>query len=277
MCGRWPEGRRGTTWMAYWQQRRGSRLHHWGGWWEDVAKPGGHIWVPCCLLLWVLFCLLVGAVVFCFILFILCCDLSLCMVLVTWHFNYLSLSSTVTSLLADDDNCPSCETILAELETIDDETDEVGIQFVKTNDVDVAEDLGISHLPALVYFEGGVPSIYDGAWVGWSWMPPVSPLFTHCIPLTWNRQHIPWSGYTLGVITFFYLFYSHKLDFFCQTFFEALRKLKHFVNCDIEQVKSSHFFSHYSFLFDFGWSVWHSNHRKHISFFLPLFLWYIIC
>lgn len=51
---------------------------------------------------------------------------------------------------------------MAELETIDDETDEVGIQFVKTNDVDVAEDLGISHLPALVYFEGGVPSIYDG-------------------------------------------------------------------------------------------------------------------
>ncbi|XP_071549030.1 uncharacterized protein hlk isoform X4 [Panulirus ornatus] len=61
-----------------------------------------------------------------------------------------------------DDNCPTCETVLAELETIDDETDEVGIQFVKTNDVEVAEDLGISHLPALVYFEGGVPSIYDG-------------------------------------------------------------------------------------------------------------------
>ncbi|KAG7154498.1 disulfide-isomerase-like 2 [Homarus americanus] len=60
-----------------------------------------------------------------------------------------------------DDNCPTCETVLAELETIDDETDEVGIQFVKTNDVEVAEDLGISHLPALVYFEGGVPSIYD--------------------------------------------------------------------------------------------------------------------
>ncbi|XP_064114210.1 uncharacterized protein LOC135220720 isoform X2 [Macrobrachium nipponense] len=60
-----------------------------------------------------------------------------------------------------DDNCPTCETVLAELETIDDETDEVGIQFVKTNDVEVAEELGISHLPALVYFEGGVPSIYD--------------------------------------------------------------------------------------------------------------------
>lgn len=65
-------------------------------------------------------------------------------------------------ILSDDDNCPTCETILAELETIDDETDEVGIQFVKTNDVEVAEDLGISHLPALVYYEGGVPSIYDG-------------------------------------------------------------------------------------------------------------------
>lgn len=67
-----------------------------------------------------------------------------------------------STIISDDDNCPTCETILAELETIDDETDEVGIQFVKTNDVDVAEDLGISHLPALVYFEGGVPSIYDG-------------------------------------------------------------------------------------------------------------------
>ncbi|XP_076048874.1 hulk isoform X3 [Oratosquilla oratoria] len=61
-----------------------------------------------------------------------------------------------------DENCPTCETVLAELETIDDETDEAGIQFVKTGDVEVAEELGISHLPALVYFEGGVPSIYDG-------------------------------------------------------------------------------------------------------------------
>lgn len=61
-----------------------------------------------------------------------------------------------------DDNCPTCETVLAELETIDDETDEAGIQFVKTNDVSAAQDLGISHLPALVYFESGVPSIYDG-------------------------------------------------------------------------------------------------------------------
>ena len=73
----------------------------------------------------------------------------------------------MTKILSDDDNCPTCETVLAELETIDDETDEIGIQFVKTNDVDVAEDLGISHLPALVYFEGGVPSIYDGrCWAG---------------------------------------------------------------------------------------------------------------
>lgn len=68
----------------------------------------------------------------------------------------------IMKIFSDDDNCPTCETVLAELETIDDETDEVGIQFVKTNDVEVAEDLGISHLPALVYFEGGVPSIYDG-------------------------------------------------------------------------------------------------------------------
>ncbi|XP_018017937.1 uncharacterized protein LOC108674456 isoform X2 [Hyalella azteca] len=61
-----------------------------------------------------------------------------------------------------DDNCPTCETVLAELETIDDETDEAGIQFVKTGDVKAAQQLGITHLPALVYFEAGVPSIYDG-------------------------------------------------------------------------------------------------------------------
>lgn len=62
--------------------------------------------------------------------------------------------------------------MLAELETIDDETDEAGIQFVKTNDVSAAQALGISHLPALVYFESGNPSIYDG-----NFLPMISIIF----------------------------------------------------------------------------------------------------
>jgi hypothetical protein len=34
--------------------------------------------------------------------------------------------------------------------------------FVKTADLKVAEESGIKRFPALVYFEKGVPSIYDG-------------------------------------------------------------------------------------------------------------------
>lgn len=62
----------------------------------------------------------------------------------------------------DDDKCVSCPGILEELETIDDETDEHGIQFVKSNDVKLAHEIGIFAFPALVYYETGVPIMYDG-------------------------------------------------------------------------------------------------------------------
>lgn len=51
---------------------------------------------------------------------------------------------------------------MEELETIDDETDEHGIQFVKSNDVKLAHEIGIFAFPALVYYETGVPIMYDG-------------------------------------------------------------------------------------------------------------------
>lgn len=61
------------------------------------------------------------------------------------------------------DKCGNCAEILAELETIDDETDKYGIHFVKTEAIDYAEEVaGITEFPALVYFEEGSPSIYDG-------------------------------------------------------------------------------------------------------------------
>ncbi|KAI1286795.1 Protein disulfide-isomerase A5 [Halotydeus destructor] len=62
----------------------------------------------------------------------------------------------------DAENCPSCVQVMEELEHIDDDTDKYGIHFVKTEDITFARDLGISNLPALVYFEEGAPSIYDG-------------------------------------------------------------------------------------------------------------------
>ncbi|KAM7342628.1 hulk isoform 6-T6 [Cochliomyia hominivorax] len=61
-----------------------------------------------------------------------------------------------------DDKCASCAGILEELENIDDDTDKHGIQFVKSNDVKLAHEIGIFAFPALVYYETGVPIMYDG-------------------------------------------------------------------------------------------------------------------
>ncbi|TMW45725.1 hypothetical protein DOY81_009197, partial [Sarcophaga bullata] len=54
-----------------------------------------------------------------------------------------------------DDKCSSCPGILEELENIDDDTDKHGIQFVKSNDVKLAHEIGIFAFPALVYYETG--------------------------------------------------------------------------------------------------------------------------
>lgn len=62
----------------------------------------------------------------------------------------------------DDDECETCSGILEELENIDDDTDKHGIQFVKSNDVKLAHEIGIFAFPALVYYETGVPIMYDG-------------------------------------------------------------------------------------------------------------------
>ncbi|XP_034119827.1 uncharacterized protein LOC117578436 isoform X2 [Drosophila guanche] len=61
-----------------------------------------------------------------------------------------------------DDECETCSDILDELENIDDDTDKHGIQFVKSNDVKLAHEIGIFAFPALVYYETGVPIMYDG-------------------------------------------------------------------------------------------------------------------
>ncbi|WP_407809629.1 hypothetical protein, partial [Staphylococcus aureus] len=59
-------------------------------------------------------------------------------------------------------NCHECEIFLQELEKIDDDTDRHGIHFVKTDDIKLAKDFGVTSLPSLVYFEEKIPSIYQG-------------------------------------------------------------------------------------------------------------------
>ncbi|KAL3277969.1 hypothetical protein HHI36_013309 [Cryptolaemus montrouzieri] len=60
------------------------------------------------------------------------------------------------------DDCEECDEVLEELENIDDDTDKEGIQFVKSKDSKLASDIGIFSFPALVYYETGVPIMYDG-------------------------------------------------------------------------------------------------------------------
>ena len=53
--------------------------------------------------------------------------------------------------------------ILTELENIDDECDEHEINFVKIEDSSLAKEYGINdELPALVYFENALPTVYEG-------------------------------------------------------------------------------------------------------------------
>lgn len=46
----------------------------------------------------------------------------------------------------------TCDTVLAELEKIDDDTDSFGVDFVKINDKRLAKQYGIKNFPALTYF-----------------------------------------------------------------------------------------------------------------------------
>lgn len=52
--------------------------------------------------------------------------------------------------------------MLAELENIDDECDQHDIPFVKIDDPDVVKQFGVDVVPALLYFEAGIPNYYPG-------------------------------------------------------------------------------------------------------------------
>ena len=48
------------------------------------------------------------------------------------------------------------------MENIDDDCDKHGIKFVKTKDFSVADGYGVHDYPALVYFESGIPNVFEG-------------------------------------------------------------------------------------------------------------------
>jgi thioredoxin-like negative regulator of GroEL len=59
-------------------------------------------------------------------------------------------------------NCRTCDQVLAELEHIDDECDDYGIQMVKLQDPTLAKRYGIKTFPSIVYFRNGNPLTFDG-------------------------------------------------------------------------------------------------------------------
>lgn len=65
-------------------------------------------------------------------------------------------------ILSDDNDDDDSIQVLDELEKIDDDCDKHGIQFVKIDDQAAANEFGIDSLPAVVYFERGIPNVYDG-------------------------------------------------------------------------------------------------------------------
>ncbi|XP_065338912.1 uncharacterized protein hlk isoform X6 [Cloeon dipterum] len=59
-------------------------------------------------------------------------------------------------------SCHTCDKVLAELEKIDDDTDNFGVDFVKINDKRLAKQYGIKNFPALTYFREKEPILYEG-------------------------------------------------------------------------------------------------------------------
>jgi len=68
------------------------------------------------------------------------------------------------NLSPDSDDCKQCGRVLAEIEHIDDEADGAGIDFVKIDDKQMAKELGVFALPAVLFFKMGAkePVIYAG-------------------------------------------------------------------------------------------------------------------
>jgi len=71
-------------------------------------------------------------------------------------------TSPLMAVFFYDDECVECEAILEELETVDDEADSYGIDFVKNNDPHAARQYNIYNTPALVYFRRMSPVVFDG-------------------------------------------------------------------------------------------------------------------
>ncbi len=61
------------------------------------------------------------------------------------HRKVIEYSSVIESFFLDDEECVECDSILEQLENIDDEADEFGINFVKNKDPHAARQTNFFH------------------------------------------------------------------------------------------------------------------------------------
>lgn len=78
------------------------------------------------------------------------------------YFMAVFLCKLKAEFFVDDNNERKSQHVLNELENIDDECDTLGIVFVKIDNRDEAKEYGIEKLPALMYFEKGIPTMFEG-------------------------------------------------------------------------------------------------------------------
>lgn len=66
--------------------------------------------------------------------------------------------------MIDSKDCKQCSRVLVEIEHIDDDADNLGINFVKIDDKELAREYGVFALPAILFFKMGSkdPVIYAG-------------------------------------------------------------------------------------------------------------------
>jgi len=75
--------------------------------------------------------------------------------------NIIKLEDDVLVFFYDPEDKDS-EDIIIELETIDDNLDEEEVEFVKCSEPNAQREYGLTQVPALVFFENGVPEVYPG-------------------------------------------------------------------------------------------------------------------
>lgn len=64
-----------------------------------------------------------------------------------------------------DNQQPHSKEVLQELENIDGKADNVGIAFVKINDLELVDEYNLGNIPALVYFRYETPILYQGIYL----------------------------------------------------------------------------------------------------------------